>query len=146
MPAATLRSLTSCANFGRRARKASRCASRRRPGEQAQVDFARFYVEFLDEPGAKRIVWRFSMLLGHSRIIWAHLFPHQDMKSVLRCHMAAFQALGGVPREILYDRMKTALIGEDPDGFVVYNRALLDLAPLRLSAKRLQTLPRQNEG
>jgi transposase len=25
--------------------------------------------------------------------------------------MAAFEAIGGVPREILYDRMKTAVIG-----------------------------------
>ena len=33
-----------------------------------------------------------------------------------------------MPREILYDRMKTAVIGEDPDGLVIYNRALLDLA------------------
>ena len=98
------------------------------PGEQAQVDFARFDVEFLDEAGAKRIVWLFSMVLGHSRFIWARFVLHQDMQSVLRCHMAAFEALGGVPREILYDRMKTAVIGEDPDGLVVYNRALLDLA------------------
>ena len=30
--------------------------------------------------------------------------------------------------QILYDRMKTAVIGEDPDGLVIYNRALLDLA------------------
>jgi transposase len=98
------------------------------PGEQAQVDFARFDVEFLDELGVKRIVWLFSMVLGHSRFIWARFVLHQDMQSVLRCHMAAFEALGGVPREILYDRMKTAAIGEDPDGLVVYNRALLDLA------------------
>jgi Integrase core domain len=33
-----------------------------------------------------------------------------------------------VPQEILYDRMKTAVIGEDADGLVVYNRGLLDLA------------------
>jgi transposase len=98
------------------------------PGEQAQVDFARFDIEFLDEPGVKRIVWLFSMVLGHSRFIWARFVLHQDMQSVLRCHMAAFAALGGVPREILYDRMKTAVIGEDPDGLVIYNRALLDLA------------------
>jgi transposase len=98
------------------------------PGEQAQVDFARFDVEFLDEPGVKRIVWLFSMVLGHSRFIWARFVLHQDMQNVLRCHMAAFEALGGAPREILYDRMKTAVIGEDPDGLVVYNRALLDLA------------------
>jgi transposase len=98
------------------------------PGEQAQVDFARFDVEFLDEPGVKRIVWLFSMVLGHSRFIWARFVLHQDLQSVLRCHMAAFEALGGVSHEILYDRMKTAVIGEDGDGLVIYNRALLDLA------------------
>jgi transposase len=98
------------------------------PGEQAQVDLARFEVEFAGEPGARRIVWLFSMVLGHSRLIWARFVVHQDLQSVLRCHIAALEALGGVPREILYDRMKTAVIGEDPDGLVVYNRALLDLA------------------
>jgi len=29
------------------------------PGQQAQVDFAHFEVEFADEPGIKRIVWLF---------------------------------------------------------------------------------------
>ena len=45
-------------------------------GEQAQVDFARFDVEFLDEPGVKRIVWLVSMVLGHSRFIWARFVLH----------------------------------------------------------------------
>jgi transposase len=98
------------------------------PGEQAQVDLARFEIEFTDEPGAKRIVWLFSMVLGYSRLIWCRFVVHQDMQSVLRCHIAALEAIGGAPREILYDRMKTAVIGEDPDGLVIYNRALLDLA------------------
>ena len=44
------------------------------PGEQAQVDLARFEVEFTDEPGVTRIVWLFSMVLGYSRLIWARLF------------------------------------------------------------------------
>jgi transposase len=98
------------------------------PGEQAQVDFARFEVEFADEPGVKRIVWLFSMVLGYSRLIWARFVVHQDLQSVLRCHIAALEAIGGVPHEILYDRMKTAVIGEDSEGCVVYNRALVDLA------------------
>jgi hypothetical protein len=97
-------------------------------GEQAQVDFARFEVEFVDQPGVKRIVWLFSMVLGYSRLIWAHFVVHQDLQTVLRCHIAALEAIGGVPREILYDRMKTAVLGEDPEGLVVYNRALVDLA------------------
>ena len=98
------------------------------PGEQAQVDFAQFDVAFTDEPGVRRIVWLFSMVLGCSRLIWARFVVHQDLQSMLRCHIAALEAIGGAPREILYDRMKTAVIGEDPDGLVIYNRALLDLA------------------
>jgi Mu transposase, C-terminal domain len=47
---------------------------------------------------------------------------------VLRSHLAAFAALGGVPHEILYDRMKTAVTGEDDQGHIVYNRALVDFA------------------
>ena len=98
------------------------------PGEQAQVDFARFEVEFVDEPRVRRIVWLFSMVLGYSRLMWARFVLHQDLQSVLRCHIAAFEAIGGAPRTILYDRMKTAVIGEDADGLVIYNRALVDLA------------------
>ncbi len=62
------------------------------------------------------------------RLIWGRFVVHQDLQSVLRCHIAALKAIGGVPHEILYDRMKTAVIGEDADGLVVYNRALVDLA------------------
>ena len=98
------------------------------PGEQGQVDFARFQVVFTDEPTAPRIVWLFSMVLGYSRLVWARFVAHQDLATVLRCHVAAFEALGGAPRELLYDRMKTAVLGEcQPDG-IVYNRALIDLA------------------
>ena len=85
-------------------------------------------MEFTDEPGVRRIVWLFSMVLGHSRLIWARFVIHQDLQSVLRCHIAALEAIGGAPREILYDRMKTAVIGEDEGGLVIYNRGLVDLA------------------
>ena len=98
------------------------------PGAQGQVDLARFEVTFTDEPGITRIVWLFSIVLGYSRLIWARFAVHQDLGTVLRCHAAAFEAIGGAPREILYDRMKTAVLGEDADGLVVYNRGLLDLA------------------
>jgi transposase len=98
------------------------------PGLQAQVDFARFVVAFEDDPGCTRIVWLFSLVLGHSRHIFACFVMHQDLQTLLRCHMAAFAAIGGVPVEILYDRMKTAVTGEDTEGHIVYNRSLLALA------------------
>ena len=99
-----------------------------RPGQQGQADFARFEVSFTEEPDVRRIVWLFSMVLGHSRMLWGRFALRQDLATVLRCHVAAFEAFGGVPQEILYDRMKTAVIGEDAEGLVLYNRGLLDVA------------------
>lgn len=97
-------------------------------GVQAQVDFARFVVEFTDEPGVTRIVWLYSLVLGYSRFLFARYVLHQDLQTLLRCHMQAFEALDGVPIEILYDRMKTAVTGEDDQGHIVYNASLLALA------------------
>jgi len=59
--------------------------------------------------------------------------------------MAAFAALGGVPCEILYDRMKTAVIGENAEAHIVYNRALIDFASITGSSRRLvaPTAPRR---
>ena len=71
------------------------------PGAQAQVDLAHFEVVFADEPGVTRIVWLFSLVLGFSRLIWARFVVHQDLQTVLRCHIAALEAIGGVPQEIL---------------------------------------------
>ena len=97
------------------------------PGQQAQVDFAEFTVEFTDEPGVVRKVWLFSMVLGHSRWLWGRFVASQNLQSVLRCHIAAFSDMGGVPEEILYDRMKTAVIGEDEAGVVTCNASLVAL-------------------
>jgi len=95
-------------------------------GRQAQVDFAEFVVEFAGEAAVKRKVWLFAMVLGHSRYLWAQYVLHQDLATVLRCHMEAFEHFGGAPREILYDRMKTAVLGEpDQDKPIVYNAKLL---------------------
>ncbi len=69
-----------------------------------------------------------SFVLAHSRHIAARFVLHQDLQTLLRCHMAAFEAIGGVPVEILYDRMKTAVTGEDDEGHIIYNRSLLALA------------------
>ena len=96
-------------------------------GQQAQVDFAHFSVEFGDTPGQRRSVWLFSIVLGHSRYLWARFVEHQDLQTVLRCHMQAFEYLGGVPREILYDRMKAAVLGEH-DRHIIYNTKMLAFA------------------
>ena len=96
-------------------------------GHQAQVDFAEFVVEFAGET-VKHKVWLFAMVLGHSRYLWAQYVLHQDLATVLRCHMEAFEHFGGVPREILYDRMKTVVLGEAAAGPIIYNDKLLKCA------------------
>lgn len=98
------------------------------PGEQAQVDFAHFKLVFTDEPTQVRVVWLFSLVLGHSRHLFARFVLRQTVEEVVRCHLAAFDALAGVPRQILYDRLKAAVIDEDDEGRVIFNRTLVDLA------------------
>jgi transposase len=97
-------------------------------GRQAQVDFAHFMVEFTEQPGVQHRVWLFAMVLGHSRYLWGEYVLHQDLGTVLRCHMLAFEHFGGTPHEILYDRMKTAVLGEATDDTgIVYNDKLIGL-------------------
>lgn len=122
---------TRVTDFLREVRPPARARFERRfetpPGRQAQVDFAEFTVSFTDEPGVTRKVWLFSIILGHSRWLWGRFVSSQNLQSVMRCHIAAFVAIGGVPEEILYDRMKTAVIGEDEAGVVTYNASLVAL-------------------
>lgn len=97
-------------------------------GEQAQVDFAHFKVAFESEPERVQVVWLFSLVLGHSRWLWARFVAHQDLPTLLACHAEAFTALGGVPRTVLYDRMRSVVVGVGAEGEVIYNAKLLDLA------------------
>jgi hypothetical protein len=85
-------------------------------------------VEFTEQPGVQHRVWLFAMVLGHSRYLWGQYVLHQDLGTVLRCHMLAFEHFGGTPHEILYDRMKTAVLGEATDDTgIVYNDKLIGL-------------------
>jgi transposase len=96
-------------------------------GRQGQVDFAQFKTAFADEPGVERVLWLFTMVLGHSRWLWGRFCATQDLQTVLRCHIDAFAAMGGAPSELLYDRMKTAVVGESAEGVVAYNPSLVGL-------------------
>ena len=115
------------------------------PGQQAQVDFAEFSVEFTDAAGMWRKVWLFSFVLGNSRWLWGRFCPNQKLETVMRCHIQAFDSSGGATREVLYDRMKTAVLGEDEQGIVTYNPSLVALlrhygsAPKACKAYRAKT-------
>ena len=52
----------------------------------------------------------------------------QKLGTVLRLHEEAFRQLGGVPEEILYDRMKTVWLAVDERGEIIWNPVFLDFA------------------
>lgn len=95
------------------------------PGFQAQVDFGAFQVENAD--GSIRKLYLFAMILGYSRKIYGELIDHCDLPAFLDCHINAFDYFGGVPDEILYDRMKNVFIGKIA-GKNKFNSTLLGFA------------------
>ena len=54
----------------------------------------------------------FSMILGYSRKIYGEFIERCDLPTFLDCHIRAFDYFGGVPAEILYDRMRNVYIGK----------------------------------
>ena len=78
------------------------------PGEQAQVDFGEFHVLLAD--GTIKKYYLFAMVLGYSRRLFARLLERCDLPSFLEAHLDGFDFFGGVPREVLYDRMRNVYI------------------------------------
>ena len=89
------------------------------PGKQAQVDWG--HLGSLTEDGAERMLWGFAMTLGYSRMMMAGAATDQKLGTLLRMHEAAFLQWGGIPEEILYDRMKTVWTGTDERGEIIWN-------------------------
>jgi transposase len=78
------------------------------PGEQAQVDWGHF--GHLEIGRARRPLMAFVMVLSHSRQIFLRFCLDARMENFLRGHVAAFGAWGGVPRVLLYDNLKSAVL------------------------------------
>jgi transposase len=95
-------------------------------GKQAQVDWG--HLGSLAEEGEEHALWGFAMTLGYSRKVMSEAATNQKLGTLLRMHETAFQELGGVPEEILYDRMKTIWTGTDERGEIVWNAVFLDFA------------------
>lgn len=78
------------------------------PGRQAQVDYGEFQAQLPD--GSVKTYYLFLMMLGYSRRPFACLLERCDLPGFLEAHIAAFDYFGGVPQEILYDRMRNVFV------------------------------------
>ncbi len=96
------------------------------PGQQAQVDWGSFGT--IDHFGRQRRLYAFVMTLGWSRAMYIEFTVSMDTTWWLRCHLHAFHYFGGVPREILHDNLKTAVLERTADDIVHWHPRYLDFA------------------
>ena len=95
------------------------------PGEQAQVDWGSFGTLVVGK--AERRLSCFVMVLSWSRATFARFTLDQTLESFLRCHVEAFQALQGVPREVLYDNLKSVVL-ERQGELIRFHPQILELS------------------
>ena len=95
------------------------------PGEQSQTDWAHF--GHLEIGRARRPLMAFVMVLSHSRQIFLRFCLDARMENFLRGHVAAFQAFSGVPRVVLYDNLKSAVLERRGDA-IRFHPSLLAFA------------------
>jgi len=93
------------------------------PGRQMQVDFATI------RRGGDRLS-AFIATLGWSRAAYVEFVSDERLETLLGCHERAFYYFGGIPREVLYDNMRTVVTDRDRygPGLHRYNRTFLDFA------------------
>jgi transposase len=72
----------------------------------------------------------FIATLGWSWATYVKFVTDEKLETLLGCHEHAFYFFGGVPREVLYDNMRTVVIDRDHygPGLHRYNRTFLDFA------------------
>jgi transposase len=95
------------------------------PGEEGQVDWASFGT--VDVEGTQRRLSCFLLVLSYSRALYLEFAFDQTMESFLRGHVHAFEAFGGVPRVLLYDNLRSAVLDRVGDAIRFHPR-LLELA------------------
>jgi transposase len=95
------------------------------PGEQGQVDWA--YFGKVTIGNAERPLFGFVIVLSWSRQIFLKFYTGMVTANFLQGHVDAFEAWNGVPREILYDNLKSAVLERVGDA-IRFNPRLLELA------------------
>jgi len=83
------------------------------PGEEGQVDWGHF--GHLEIGRARRPLMAFVMVLSYSRDLYVRFFLDARMESFLRGHIGAFNTWCGLPKVLLYDNLKSAVLERQGD-------------------------------
>ncbi len=112
------------------------------PGEQAQCDWAHFGK--LNIGNAERRLLAFVMVLSWSRKIFLRFYFGDATANFLRGHVEAFEHYQSVPREVLYDNLKSAVLERVGDA-IHFNPDLLALSAHYRFAPKPVGVRRANE-
>ena len=111
------------------------------PGESAQVDWGSFGKVRIGQ--GTRTVSGFVMVLGYSRALAALFTLDQTLESFLRGHVAAFEALGGAARNLVYDNLRSAVLDRRGRGRPISSPSARARRPLPLRPPALYAGTRQ---
>lgn len=112
------------------------------PGEQGQVDWGHFgHVQI---GRARRPLMAFVMVLSYSRQVYLRFFLDARMENFLRGHVGAFTAWNGLPRVLLYDNLKSAVLERQGDA-IRFHPTLLAFAAHYRYEPRPVAVARGNE-
>jgi len=97
------------------------------PGSQLEVDWAGDKIPWWDERGRRHEAHVFVAVLCHSQLIYARAYANEQKSQWLDAHEKSFAFLGGCPRVVAPDNLKTGVLKAhryDPD----LNPAYMELA------------------
>jgi transposase len=112
------------------------------PGEQAQVDWAHF--GHFTVGRAARPLMAFVMVLSYSRQLFLRFYLGAAMNYFIRGHVEAFLAFNSVPRVLLYDNLRSAVLERTGEA-IRFNPTLLELAAHYRFEPRPVAVARGNE-
>ena len=95
------------------------------PGERFDVDWGHFGALLYN--GNPRKLYVFCLVECHSRKMYLEFTHSQSFETFVRCHIQAFQTMGGCAREIWFDNLATA-VAEHEGNLVRFNPRFLGFA------------------
>lgn len=95
------------------------------PGECAQVDWGQYGT--IAVGSTRRRLSFFVLTLGFSRLLYVTFTLAEKMEHWLDCHVRAFEFLGGVPRRLMLDNLRSAVLSHPPGGPARFHPRYLEL-------------------
>ncbi len=95
------------------------------PGQQLQSDWGEIRTELAGQPTTVHFIVN---ELGYSRRFHFWCATCEDAEHTYEGLIRSFEYFGGVPREVLVDNQKAAVLAHPADGKVTFNARFLDLA------------------